>query len=71
MEIRTYIMGLVEGWKSALEGLDNQVRDDLGTDIRIHSVRDTLYKRKDRFYSESNNKDDDCLARVVVYERRE
>jgi len=62
MEVKTFTMGFVEGTSEALKGLDERVREELGTEIRIHSVTDTLYRRED-------TKDAHLyVARVVVYE---
>jgi len=64
MEVKTYTVSVMNqnGLVKALKSLDDAVKSDLGTDIRIHSVKDTLYPRSCPSF-------EDYIARVVVYER--
>ncbi len=62
MEVRTYTAKLDRtNMGRALKTLDDKVRKDLGTKIKIRIVTDTEYRGHENF--------DDYIARVVVYER--
>ena len=70
MEIKTYVVGLTDGWTKVFEDLDNMVKGDLGTEVKIHSVADTVYRRNiSTSRSGEINSYEETIARVVVYER--
>ena len=68
MEIKTYAAGFAKGWRGALEVLDKLVAEDLGTNVKIHEIQDTLYRRNDLSYAAGLDFDD-TLARRVLYEK--
>ncbi len=65
MEVRTFVVGLGDGYSSAFKALDDKVRQELGKQIRIYSVQDTFYKSTKKI---SRPDEDNHIARVIVYD---
>lgn len=68
MKVKTFVVGLIEGWTSSLAKLDERVKE-LGEDIKIYSLTDTMYKEKDLSENKGGSMPfSDHLARVIVYD---
>ena len=65
MKVKTFVVGLANGYTDSLESLDRMVREKLGEDIRIHSLQDTFYRAVGEHVTSglSNH-----IARVIVYD---
>ena len=68
MNVKTYVVGLAMGWEDSLKNLDEIIKKDLGTSIKIHSVTDTLYENE-YLRKSLGRKGEPHLARVIVYEK--
>lgn len=70
MKVKTFTTNLRDGWKVSLKKLDELVEKELGENIEIYNLKDTLYNEEYISRREKvgeMNKYNSRLARVIVY----
>ena len=68
MKIKSFCIGLADGITSAYQKLDERVVKEIGNEVVIHSVNDTIYYQNEITKHNSATPLLPTLVRVVVYD---
>lgn len=68
MKIKSFHMGLAEGITNAYKRIDKLVFEEIGGEVKIHSVTDTVYYQNEITKHNEVSPLLPTLVRVVVYD---